>query len=149
MKTNQHRVKSMGAGMLLVAIAPLVLTACGSGETASDGAPAGKPFVADRATNVPGDLLPEDRVLWTYDFKSGRAGIVAGCQIRGRLEFALPGIEQNRDRVGPIAADCNVEPAVTVEVLDGDAVGARPERGIGAERSPEQRGRAGWDGERQ
>lgn len=50
---------------------PLLLAGCGSGA-ATDNSEAGKPFVADRADNVPGDLLPEDRTLWRYDAATGK-----------------------------------------------------------------------------
>lgn len=74
-----HRSRRLQVAVMAAACATLALSACGSN---SDGGgkndKAGEPFVAKRATNVPGDLLPEDRVLWKYDAASGKYSEVAG-----------------------------------------------------------------------
>lgn len=66
------RPRRLRAAALITVCASLGLSACGGSGDGSESGAAGKPFVADRATDVPGDLLPEDRVMWKYDEASGK-----------------------------------------------------------------------------
>lgn len=77
--TGRFRLSSrLSLAIATAACAALTLSACGDGAAGEGEGDQGQPFVAERATNVPGDLLPEDRVLWKYDAGSGKYVEVAG-----------------------------------------------------------------------
>ncbi|MEO3930617.1 substrate-binding domain-containing protein [Micromonosporaceae bacterium B7E4] len=91
MKINKPRSRGMRLGVVVAVCAPLVLAACSS-DADSNGGDAGKPFVAERATNVAGDLLPEDRVLWTYDAATGKY-----VEVKGDASTYTPTLEKPTD----------------------------------------------------
>ena len=74
---NITTIRSVWKVAAFTAVATLTLTSCAA-SNATDNAVAGSPFVAERQTNIPGAVLPENRVLWQYDKSVGSYSEVDG-----------------------------------------------------------------------
>lgn len=91
---RSHRSRRMLLGVVTAVCGALTLSACGDSAGDKAGDRQGEPFVADRATNVPGDLLPKDRVLWKYDASSGKY-----AEVDGDASAYTPKLEKPADAV--------------------------------------------------